>query len=56
MTLGAFELRGALPGVGEALKREIAGLGLAFRLRLWGIEAVEFCGSWLAGWSTALFQ
>jgi len=25
-----------LPGVGEALKREIAGLGLVGRLLLWG--------------------
>ena len=31
-----FELRGALPGVGEALKREIAGLVLVDRLWLWG--------------------
>ena len=28
----------ALPGVGEALKREIAGLGLLGRLLLWGFE------------------
>ena len=31
-----FEWRGTLPGVGEALKREIAGLGLVGRLLLWG--------------------
>jgi hypothetical protein len=37
-TGAAFELRVALPGVGEALKREIAGLGLVDRLLLWGFE------------------
>jgi hypothetical protein len=35
-TGAAFELRVALPGVGEALKREIAGLVWVDRLLLWG--------------------
>ena len=34
----AFEWHGLLPGVGEALKREIAGLGLVGCLLLWGFE------------------
>ena len=35
-TGAAFELRVALPGVGEALKREIVGLVWVDRLLLWG--------------------
>ena len=37
----AFGWRGALPGVGEALKREIAGLGLVEQRYLWGFDG---CG------------
>ena len=40
-TRATFGWRGALPGVGEALKREIAGLGLVGRLLLWGLS---WCG------------
>jgi hypothetical protein len=40
-----FEQRGTLPGVGEALKREIAGLVLADRLCLWGFEGRGCLGS-----------
>jgi len=42
--LEPFEQRGTLPCVGEALKREIAGLVLADRRFLWGFEG----GRWLA--------
>jgi hypothetical protein len=42
-----FELRGTLPGVGEALKREIAGLGLVGRLLLWGFGLWACLGSGL---------
>ena len=39
----------ALPGVGEALKREIAGLGMVGRLLLWGFGRWACFGSGLAG-------
>jgi len=37
--------RGSLPGVGEALKREIAGLVLAGQLWLWGFVRWACLGS-----------
>lgn len=40
-----FVIRERLPGVGEALKREIAGLGLVGRLLLWGFERWAGLGS-----------
>ena len=40
-----FGWRVALPGVGEALKREIAGLGLVGRLLLWGFGLWACLGS-----------
>ena len=42
-----FELRGTLPGVGEALKREIAGLVWVGRCcygDLWGLGALDSTG------------
>ena len=36
-----FVYRGSLPGVGEALKREIVGLGLVERTCLWGFDGGE---------------
>lgn len=39
---GAFEQREALPGVGEALKREIAGLGLLEQLWLRGFDGAAY--------------
>mgnify|MGYP003629149378 CR=1 len=39
----------ALPGVGEALKREIAGLGMVGRLLLWGFGRWACFGSGLTG-------
>ncbi len=38
-------MRERLPGVGEALKREIAGLGLVGRLLLWGFGRWAGLGS-----------
>ncbi len=41
----SFVWRGSLLGVGEALKREIAGLGLVGGLLLWGFGRWAFLGS-----------
>lgn len=47
-------MRERLPGVGEALKREIAGLGLVGRLLLWGFERWAGLGSGLTNRLNAL--
>ena len=44
---GRLSKSGALPGVGEALKREIVGLGLVCRLLLWGFGRWVCLGSGL---------
>ena len=51
----AFEWRGTLPGVGEALKREIAGLVLVGQLWLWGFEGCGCAGCDWAGWLRGAF-
>jgi hypothetical protein len=52
---GTFKRRGALPGVGEALKREIAGLGLVEQWWLWGFAGCGCSESAWAGWLRGAF-
>ncbi len=47
----ALEYCRSLPGVGEALKREIVGLVLAEQPWLWGFDEADFFGSAWAGWA-----
>ena len=51
-----FELRGTLPGVGEALKREIAGLVWVGRLLLWGFVGFGCSGFDWTGWLHRAFS
>ena len=44
-----------MPGVGEALKREIAGLGLVEQWWLWGFEGCGCSGCDWAGWLRGAF-